>query len=1183
MGIRFLRESKLTLSFATNTITSNKDKVIPGPSNYNYNQNHTELKSKILVDYVVEPFSTNIIFAKVHLNHDVKNEIQCCELELSLQTQFNDTVIYQVLNRTAHSVELADQDILAVTISESQDKEPSLHIAQTSTSAASRAKTVYDHLLIKSNPNLSELQKKKVWEILLQNHAVFAVHQNDIGFIKNYKHKIKINNEDELIKGNKSYPIPLKLMEAAKKELARLERLKIIERCVTKFAVPSFFVKKKSTGAVRLLNDFRFLNSKITPEVTCIAPLEVLLASFDKSNAKFTCVIDLADGFYGIELDENSRDYCSFTFPNVGSWRYKKTPLGLASSPSSMAFVVQRVLGDVTNCVTYVDDFLIFGPTIDDLIATLKIVLEKLRINGFMINYKKMKFGTTSCSYLGFNISDKGIKPLNDKVQAIKLLPPPSNRKGCQAIIGTFVYFSRFIENFSEKIRPLIDCIKQKSENGKIKPFALSNEAKQAFEKLKISLMTAPILKLPDVNKKFYIFTDSSQFTVGAALMQKYNDKFFPVSFYSRALTAGQQNYCAFLRELIAITSSIKHFRYYIEGSVFEVKTDSLILTRPKFLTKTQIRCALFWILEITERFQFTISWIKGSQNNLADTLSRIKSKDLPPLKSDGWYAWFEDSFGERLDDDKINLVCAVSPPEISRNDGSESDPIDNVCDNNGYFLQEQLQDESLAYIRSALEAEPRLTANDLPQKLYEYKQFWPFIVINKANLICIKWYDKTIEKFCLKIVAPYKTTEKILHDAHCSPTAGHLSYEKTVERVRNLFWWPKITNIVRAFCGSCAVCHEINTSSKPKPKAELKFWSDYGGGPGCVVSIDVFQTARWSKSNKYILVIIDKFSRYLEFTVMQNSRAPTIARALVKYFMQNGVPNLLLSDLGQELQGKIVSNILDVLKITRLKTTPFSPQTNGASERSFRTIRQLLQKFVSKHPNNYHEILPLLTYAINTAENSTTKISPFFLQRGYQPRPLTGLYWGITSSEFYKSQQHYQSELYKKIKIAHEFAMLNMRNKEFSISERWSQKCKYVKYFEGQKVYYFSPVANISHRKIRSPFHKAEILKAYPTDSYLIKLSHTGRTLMSSYRKLTLIPCHVQNTTPQVPEEEESDEEPNIDISSGGEVETEDEQSPVSSEEEFESADDQSPEERPLPRRSTRATRPVDRYQAKW
>ena len=286
---------------------------------------------------------------------------------------------------------------------------------------------------------------------------------------------------------------------------------------------------------------------------------------------------------------------------------------------------------------------------------------------------------------------------------------------------------------------------------------------------------------------------------------------------------------------------------------------------------------------------------------------------------------------------------------------------------------------------------------------------------------------------------------------------------------------------------------------------------------------------------------------------------------------------NMIQSDLGQNLQGKIISNLLDILKISRLKTSPYHPQSNGASECSFRSIHQILTKYISENPSNYANLLPLLAYALNTAENSTTKVSPFFLMRGFQPRHLTGIYYGLTTTNFYRNQQHCASELYKQIAKVYSFVIKNVNNAQMSASEYWNQKLNYVKYVEGQKVYFFQPVGNVSHRKIRSPFHKAVIVKAYATDVYLIKLEKNAKTFICSYDKLTLIPAHITEGNPRVQGSDNEDSDIEID-------------DPVeSSEDELErelvedTTEQQPIIDREIPRRSSRVRKPVEHYDSKW
>ena len=408
------------------------------------------------------------------------------------------------------------------------------------------------------------------------------------------------------------------------------------------------------------------------------------MTSFSESNAQIFCSIDISDGFYSIPLDKKSQEYCSFTIPNIGSYSFAKLPLGLSGSPSSMSFVMSRALAGVRNCLVYVDDFLLYAKNVDELIGILKEVLIKLQDNGLLISVRKMKFGLREISFLGFNVSCKGVSPIEDKVAAIKLLQPPMTKKGFQAVIGSLNYYNRFIKGFSEKIRPLIDCIKQpKLVTGRSPPFKLTEEAKQAFELLKLCLTKNPILRLPCPDKKFYLFTDASQRTVGAVLTQLHGEHYMPVSYFSKSLTQGQTNYCAFLRELLAIVQAIKHFKYYLEGAKFEVRSDSQTLTRPKFLTRTQIRCAIFWVLEITSRFQFTITYVKGKDNHLADNLSRIDHKSLPPTDSSKWNGWFENEFNDS-DNRVVNTITTKNDQITDTGDGSEDNPFDYYTDHHG-------------------------------------------------------------------------------------------------------------------------------------------------------------------------------------------------------------------------------------------------------------------------------------------------------------------------------------------------------------------------------------------------------------------------------------------------------------------------------------------------------------------
>ena len=500
-------------------------------------------------------------------------------------------------------------------------------------------------------------------------------------------------------------------------------------------------------------------------------------------------------------------------------------------------------------------------------------------------------------------------------------------------------------------------------------------------------------------------------------------------------------------------------------------------------------------------------------------------------------------------------------------------------------FLEEQMKDEDIAYIRTLLETEGQMSVEDIPSQLNDYRRVWHFLTISKSSLVSIKRFDEMTGTFSLKIVVPAKNVDKILFDSHCHETGGHLNYMKTLSKARTVFWWPKMTKLVKLYCNSCEICQKHNISGHPKPVAELKFW-DSGSSPGQCIAIDVWESGRHTSSDKYVLVTVDRFSKFVTFTVMQNSRALTIAKVLVNYFLSNGIPNLILSDLGPNLQGKVMNNLLQLLKISRLRTSPYYPQCNGAAERQFRTMKNILAKFVSENPSDYKDLLPFLAYAMNTSIHPATKVAPFVLQRGYDPRHLSSIYWGITSTEYYRNGQHYALEQHKRLRAVYNFALKNIKNMETSVAETWNHKVKYVKFHEGQEVYYFHKVDNIGHKKIKSPYHLAEIVKVYPADVYLIKLKSSGKQIISSYNKLTLKPYHVHREYPSIDARTEDIEEGlNLEKENEEESENEDfeESDDISDNEEIFVADKEPTEMETVPRRSTRETKGVAprRYQA--
>jgi len=161
-----------------------------------------------------------------------------------------------------------------------------------------------------------------------------------------------------------------------------------------------------------------------------------------------------------------------------------------------------------------------------------------------------------------------------EKVRAISERAPPKNIKQVQQLLGMTNYYRRFIKDYSKIAEPLISLLKKEEK------FVWGEPHATAFEGLKKSLTSYPVLRQPDLSKPFSLYTDASGFAIGSVLSQEGDDsKDNPIAYYSRILKGAEIHYGITEKECLSVVASIKHFRDYIQGMRFKVITDHSALT----------------------------------------------------------------------------------------------------------------------------------------------------------------------------------------------------------------------------------------------------------------------------------------------------------------------------------------------------------------------------------------------------------------------------------------------------------------------------------------------------------------------------------------------------------------------------------------------------------------------------
>ena len=248
-------------------------------------------------------------------------------------------------------------------------------------------------------------------------------------------------------------------------------------------------------------------------------------------------------------------------------------------------------------------------------------------------------------------------------------MPAPTTPKEIKQFLGLVGYYRKFIPRFADIARPMTNLTKQDVS------FEWTLQCQASFEMLKDALITSPILKYPDPNKSYTLFTDASKYAWACVLTQEHehekDGKVFkinhPITFASGLFKESQINWAVLTKEAFAIYSSIKKLSYYLEDAEIILRSDHLPLK--KFLQKNTLNTKVNnWAVEISP-YKIQFEYIKGIKNTLADTMSRLIQID-PEAKLCPEQEGYE--FGYYAFEEMEPIKCEVQEIETTQS----SDPI---------------------------------------------------------------------------------------------------------------------------------------------------------------------------------------------------------------------------------------------------------------------------------------------------------------------------------------------------------------------------------------------------------------------------------------------------------------------------------------------------------------------------
>jgi hypothetical protein len=771
--------------------------------------------------------------------------------------------------------------------------------------------------------------------------------------------------------------------------------------------------KSKKNPNLRTVVDSRKRNANTVRDVTPLPDQDGIRT--DVARARFRSKIDLSDAYEQIRVEP--ADVWKTAFATVyGTMVSHVMQQGDCNAPATFQRLMTHLFREYISLFVHVflDDIFVFSNTIDEHEEHLGLVFKALRNASLYLNKEKCSLYAQRVECLGHIIDDEGIHICPGKMELIRDWRTPRNVNEVQRFLGLVQYLAQFMPDLSAYTGPLS---------------VLSSEARyfhwrplhdKCFEMIKALAYRTPILRPidPGLDEPIWLVCDASVSGVGAMYGQGKDWRTCrPAGFMSRKFSPAQFSYKTWDREALAIVQGFMRWEDKLLGRRVRVVTDHEALgffKNQQRLTGRQTR----W-MEFLERFDYTIEYVKGETNKVADCLSRYYQSDEGE-ESHPKHVYVDvdvilDPEGDDLPNGRVEEFRAARAKSGRRKRALREATEERVREAQDLAATTAKKEEpSQMFLEGDLSLKEALLTTkptapliegtsgllDSVRKGYEDDPLFSKILAepgsfrgfaNKDGILISRNYLGE-EVVCVPRTMHGKRSLPEIIIEGCHLILGHFGARKTIEYIRRFYWWPSLTKDTEKYCVSCGVCQTIKSS--PLRPQGLLHTLPIPTRPWESVGMDFVGPFPQSKGFDYLWVVICRLTSMVHLIPIKVTiKASELAWL---YFTQivrlHGIPRSIVSDRDPKFTSAFWRELHRLLGTKLAMSTAFHPQTDGASERAIRSISQILRSVVSADQTDWAEKVAMVEFAINSSISSSTGFAPFELNYGYLPRISTEL-----------------------------------------------------------------------------------------------------------------------------------------------------------------------------------------------